>query len=176
MAEGWEINSITTMESPQFWGPMDEGTDAAGIGPLPVSPPANTPIRWSFYGKTSDFKCKREWGTGIPYFSELSDQFRPPALAGAGVDGGTPGPSTASLNLFGCYANGNSVMLPPPLGQFGNMSRNMFQDTGFKNFDFSVAKNFHFGEAMRCSSAPSSSTFSITRTSPILTAGRTDLV
>jgi hypothetical protein len=40
-------------------------------------------------------------------------------------------------------------MLPPPLGQFGNMSRNMFQDTGFKNFDFSVGKSFHFGETMR---------------------------
>src|SRR5580698_9601391 len=49
MREGWEINSITTLESPQYWGPMDEGTDAAGIGPLPVSPPANSPIRWSFY-------------------------------------------------------------------------------------------------------------------------------
>jgi hypothetical protein len=65
------------------------------------------------------------------------------------VDGGAAGPSTASLNLFGCYANGNSVMIPPPLGQFGNMGRNMFQDTGFKNFDFSLAKNFHFGETMR---------------------------
>ena len=30
MREGWEINSIITLESPQFWGPMDEGTDAAG--------------------------------------------------------------------------------------------------------------------------------------------------
>jgi len=40
-------------------------------------------------------------------------------------------------------------MIPPPLGQFGNMGRNMFQDTGFKNFDFSIGKNFHFGEAMR---------------------------
>jgi hypothetical protein len=65
------------------------------------------------------------------------------------VDGGTPGASTESLAYFGCYENGSSVMLPPPLGQFGNMSRNMFQDTGFKNFDFSLAKNFHFGEAMR---------------------------
>ena len=51
--------------------------------------------------------------------------------------------------MFGCYAAGNSVMMAPPLGQFGNMSRNMFQDTGFKNFDFSVGKSFHFGEAMR---------------------------
>jgi len=146
--EGWELNTITTLESPQFWGPMDEGTDAAGIGPLPVSPPANSPIRWSFYGKTSDFKSEK--GTGIPYFSNggvpIPTSCSSQALA---VDGGTPGPSTASLNLFGCYANGSSVMIPPPLGQFGNMGRNMFQDTGFKNFDFSIGKNFHFGEAMR---------------------------
>jgi hypothetical protein len=152
MAEGWEINTITTIESPQFWGPMDEGTDAAGIGPLPVSPPANTPIRWSFYGKTSDFKAVKGngTGTGIPYFSNSGTPIPASCLSQAlAVDGGTPGPSTASLNLFGCYANGNSVMLPPPLGQFGNMSRNMFEDTGFKNFDFSVGKSFHFTEAMR---------------------------
>jgi hypothetical protein len=54
--EGWEINAISTLESPQYWGPIDEGTDAAGVGPLPVSPPANSPIRWSFYGSPSDFK------------------------------------------------------------------------------------------------------------------------
>jgi hypothetical protein len=143
--EGWEINTITTIETPQFWGPMDEGTDAAGIGPLPVSPPANTPIRWSFYGKTSDFKAQK--GSGIPYFPGASNAAcEAQAVA---VDGGAVGPSNASLNLFGCYANGSSVMLPPPLGQFGNMGRNMFQDDGFKNFDFSVAKNFHFREAMR---------------------------
>jgi len=145
MLEGWEINSIITLDSPQFWGPMDEGTDAAGIGPLPVSPPANTPIRWSFYGKTSDFKSQK--GVGIPYFSGATN----PACAAQAlaVDGGTAGRSTASLNLFGCYANGSSVMIPPPLGEFGNMSRNMFQDTGFRNLDFSLAKNFHFGETMR---------------------------
>ena len=40
-------------------------------------------------------------------------------------------------------------MMAPPLGQFGNMSRNMFPDTSFKNFDFSIGKNFHFGEQMR---------------------------
>ena len=69
--------------------------------------------------------------------------------AGAGVDGGAAGASTASLNLLAATRKGNSVMIPPPLGQFGNMSRNMFQDSGFKNFDFSLAKNFHFGETMR---------------------------
>lgn len=146
MAEGWELNSITTIESPQFWGPMDEGTDAAGVGPLPTSPPANTPIRWSFYGQTSDFKSTRG-GAGIPEFPGATNAAC--AARALAVDGGSAGAATASLNLFGCYANGNSVMLPPPLGQFGNMSRNMFPDAGFRNFDFSVAKNFHFAETMR---------------------------
>jgi hypothetical protein len=143
MMEGWELNSIVTLQSAQPWGPIDLGTDAAGVGPLPVSPPANEPIRWSFYGKTSDFKSTPN---GIPYSQGASN----PACAAQAldVDGGTPGPSTAALNLFGCYAQGNSVMIPPPLGQFGNMGRNTFRDTGFRNFDFSVAKNFHFGERL----------------------------
>lgn len=145
LREGWELNSIITLESPQYWGPMDEGTDASGVGPLPVSPPANSPIRWSFYGKTSDFKSQK--GAGIPYFPGASNQSC--ATQAAAVDGGGVGASTAALNLFGCYAHGSSVMIPPPLGQFGNMSRNMFEDTGFRNFDFSLAKNFHFGETMR---------------------------
>jgi hypothetical protein len=153
MREGWEINSIITLQSPQFWGPMDEGTDAAGVGALPVSPPANSPIRWSFYragtatlGNPADFKSGR--GVGIPFYPQGSI---PSACSASALaeDGGTPGAETASLNSFGCYVAGNSVMMAPPLGQFGNMGRNMFEDTGFRNFDFSLGKSFHFGEAMR---------------------------
>jgi hypothetical protein len=152
MREGWEINTITTLESPQYWGPIDEGTDAAGVGPLPVSPPANTPIRWSFYGNPSDFKSKG--GVGIPYFGGNDSPTNPSANTACNskalaLDGGSPGAATESLAFYGCYAQGSSIMLPPPLGQFGNMGRNMFQDSGFRNFDFSLAKNFHFGEAMR---------------------------
>lgn len=159
MAEGWEVNTIATVESAQFWGPMDEGTDASGIGPLPVSPPANTPIRWSFYGKPSDFKAVKGVNNpavsqGIPYYGGNNSPSDPSANANCNaralaVDGGTPGASTESLAFFGCYANGSSVMIPPPLGQFGNMRRNMFPDTGFRNLDFALAKNFHFGETMR---------------------------
>ncbi len=43
MAEGWEINSIITLESPQYWGPMDEGTDAAGVLPLACEPSRQQP-------------------------------------------------------------------------------------------------------------------------------------
>jgi hypothetical protein len=144
MLEGWELNSIVTLESSQFWGPIDLGTDAAGTGPLPVSPPANAPIRWSFYGKPSDFKSGP---TAIPFFPGASNATC--AAQALAVDGGTPGTSTASLSSFGCYAKGNSIMIPPPLGQFGNMPRNLFPDSGFRNFDFSLAKNWHFGEKLR---------------------------
>jgi len=143
MLEGWEINSITTLESSQFWGPIDLGTDASGVGALPVSPPANEPIRWSFFGKPSDFKSRP---SPIPYFSGATNSTC--ANQALAEDGGTAGPSTASLNLFGCYAQGSSIMIPPPLGQFGNMSRNTFPDSGFRDFDLSVAKNWHFGERL----------------------------
>jgi len=152
MLEGWEINSIVTLASPQFWGPMDEGTDAAGIGPLPVSPPANTPIRWSFYGNPSDFKSRP--GVGIPYFAGNNSPINPsgnPACnsKALALDGGSPGASTESLAFFGCYASGASIMIPPPLGQLGNMGRNMFEDSGFRNLDFSLAKNWQFGDRAR---------------------------
>src|SRR6202167_3422060 len=143
MLEGWEINSITTLESSQFWGPIDLGPDASGVGALPVSPPANEPIRWSFFGKPSDFKSRP---SPIPYFSGATNSTC--ANQALAEDGGTAGPSTASLNLFGCYAQGSSIMIPPPLGQFGNMSRNTFPDSGFRDFDLSVAKNWHFGERL----------------------------
>jgi hypothetical protein len=145
--EGWELNSIVTLQSPQHWGAMDEGTDAAGIGALPVSPPANSPIRWNFYGNKDDFKSGP---TGIPQYT-ISTTGLPSACTTKALafDGGSPGAATAALNLFGCYAKGNSVMIPPALGQFGTMGRNIFPDSGFKNVDFSLAKNWHFGERFR---------------------------
>ena len=109
-----------------------------------MSPPAIAPIRWSFFGKPSTSNRARRRFRSFPGASNAACAAQ--ALA---VDGGTPGASTASLNSFGCYAKGSSIMIPPPLGQFGNMRRNLFPDSGFKNFDFSVAKNWHFGETFR---------------------------
>jgi hypothetical protein len=149
--EGWELNSIITLQSPQYWGPMDEGTDAAGIGPLPVSPPANTPIRWSFYGNPDDFKSRP---TPIPFFLGTNAPSSPTSNSACNakalaLDGGTPGAATESLAFHGCYQDGNSIMIPPALGSFGNMGRNTFPDSGFRNMDFSVAKNWHFGDRFR---------------------------
>jgi len=146
--EGWELNSIVTLQTPQKWGAMDEGTDAAGIGPLPVSPPANSPIRWNFYGNPDDFKSGP---VGTPFFPGTDAPSAPTSNAACNakalaLDGGSPGAATESLAFHGCYAKGGSIMIPPSLGTFGTMGRNIFPDSGFKNMDFSIAKNWHFGE------------------------------
>lgn len=37
-------------------------------------------------------------------------------------------------------------MTPPALGTFGSMGRNTFRDSGFRNLDFSLSKNFKWRE------------------------------
>jgi Carboxypeptidase regulatory-like domain/TonB dependent receptor len=138
LLEGWQLTSIVTLESSQPWGVMDLGTDVAGTGSLPVSPPASSPDRWDFYGNPQDF---RSGPTSIPYFAGGSPNMPAACLTDSAAIGGT-----ASLNQFGCFAKGASVLIPPAFGTFGTMGRNLFPDSGFRNWDFSVAKNWKFGE------------------------------
>jgi hypothetical protein len=141
MLEGWEINTIATLESSQPWGVIDLSSDLTGLGGLPVSPPQATPQRWDFFGNPSDFKSGPN---GIPHFL-VGD----PAMPGACTSDATAIGALSSLASFGCYAKGSSVMVPPAFGTFGTMGRNIFPDSGFKNLDLSLAKNWHFGERLR---------------------------
>jgi hypothetical protein len=119
---------------------MDASTDVSGTGEL-ISD------RWDFFGNPSDFKSTP---IGIPFFPGSGDPNSPSnAACGAkalALDGGTVGLASDALAAFGCYAAGRSVLIPPPLGTFGTMGRNIFRDTGFRNVDLSVAKNFKWGE------------------------------
>ena len=130
MLEGWQINSIISLYGAQPFGVMDAGTDVSLTGELND--------RWDFYGNPKDFKSTP---VGIPYFAPGDPNMPQSCITQAAAIG-----ATASLNAFGCYANGNSYMIPPAFGTFGTMGRNIFRDTGFKNVDLSVAKNFKWGE------------------------------
>jgi len=138
MLEGWEINSIATIQTGQPWGVIDLTSGLAGLGNLPVSPPQATPQRWDFFGNPADFKSGPR---SIPFFPGTSN-------ATCSLDASTPG-LQASLAAFGCYKLGNSVLIPPAANTFGTMGRNIFPDSGFRNLDFSIAKNWHFGERLR---------------------------
>jgi hypothetical protein len=136
LLEGWQVNTIVSVFGAQPWGPIDAGTDISGTGELVD--------RWNFFGNPSDFKPTIS--SGVPYFAGTSD---PACLAKAqALDGGPVGANTTALGLYGCYQVGSSLMLPPGVGSFGTMGRNIFRDFGFRNVDFSAMKNFRFGERL----------------------------
>jgi hypothetical protein len=155
MLEGWQVNGILTLQSGQPWQAFDASNDFSGTGEFAD--------RWNFFGKPADFKSRGS--TSIPFFgaSDFVVDTNPasPTFGDTiGVAAGAPAAaslcfgaaaSQAQKNMLtfpggGCYSSGKSVLLPPPLGTFGNSGRNIFRDTGFHNLDFSVSKSWKFGE------------------------------
>ena len=150
MLEGWKLNAIVSVQSGQPWTVWDQ-TNNFGCSGLCQE---NTD-RWDFSGNPADFKS--QGANSLPYCiggtctvtSGVTGQST--VLANSSLlwtacqNAARPGSDVATL---GCFAspNGRSVMTPPPMGSFGNMSRNLFRDTGFHNVDFSIFKTFTFKE------------------------------
>jgi hypothetical protein len=131
LLEGWQLNSIVTLASAQPWGPIDAGNDISRTGEFVD--------RWDFFGKPSDFSSGPNATPCFGFGGGPCDPTIPAACiaAAASVGAGTPP---------GCYMKGSSLMILPPAGTFGTMGRNIFRDSGFRNWDFSVAKNWKIGE------------------------------
>ena len=110
--------------------------------------------RWDFFGSPSAFQVRRRIrfptvpasGRATITCSQTNQfgTFNLPSSLGAKCTAVAPDPTT--LATGGCYVVGNSVMVPPVAGTFGTMGRNIFRDSGFKNLDFSLFKNFTFRE------------------------------
>ncbi len=141
MLKGWQVNSIITLNGAQPWGVMDAGDDISQTGELVD--------RWDFTGNPKDFKPTT---TGIPFFAGTGVPTAPTGnsacnAAAQNVDGGVAGgPTSTELSALGCFAEGNALIIPPALGTEGTMGRNIFRDTGFRDVDLSIAKNFKWGE------------------------------
>jgi outer membrane receptor protein involved in Fe transport len=164
LLEGWEINTIVNYQTAQPW------TAADGIQPGPagdrISGTGEGADRWNISGSPSNFPSGKD---SVPYCSGFSATGSASAASCVitTVYGNIPAPSTVNpasctslvgtlttgpnLNAFGCYVslNNQSVLAPPPLGSFGNMGRNIFRDSGFKDWDMSLFKNFTFKERYR---------------------------
>src|SRR5690348_466325 len=157
LLKGWKLNTTMNLEGSQPWLVDDTGNDFIGTG--------ESTDRWDFFGNPADFKSG---SSSIPYCAFPSAPGKGVTLAnigpascteqsgisglvttlpsslGAKCTSVTPDPST--LAGGGCFVAGNSVMVPPKSGTFGTMGRNIFRDSGFKNVDFSVFKEFKFTE------------------------------
>jgi hypothetical protein len=148
--DGWQLNTIITMQSGQPWNVNDQNSGFSQTG--------EAADRWDFFGKPSDFKSIGP--NGIPCFGLGPNSPCPGAIPQACLAAAASvGPNaTASLTGAGlppgapvaptgfCYMVGSSVLIPNAFGGFGTMARNIFRDTGFHNVDLSVSKSFRLGE------------------------------
>ncbi|MGP0075953.1 MAG: carboxypeptidase regulatory-like domain-containing protein [Bryobacteraceae bacterium] len=144
MLEGWSINSSLNILSGTGVDLNDPLFDFAGTGGI-------IPFQgnyWNLYGHASDFSKVFGRTTPVPYFSGSSiPQACTAAAAAEPTNANVPGSSgLASLATFGCYMVGNSVIVPPAFGTDGNMYRNEITGPAFREWDFSVAKQWRFAE------------------------------
>jgi hypothetical protein len=167
LLEGWKVNTIVTLQSAQPWLVFDRkdsfSTGGSGFGDLAD--------RWDFFGNPKDFKsggansimhcsgpgdgqCSQTSGIYGQLFCEnaMGTSTSNPGACDAAISSAlwtkcmAVAPDPGTLGTGGCYLSGNSVMTPPTIGTYGTMGRNIFRDTGFKNLDFSVFKDFTFKE------------------------------
>jgi hypothetical protein len=155
MLEGWTINSIVIVESGLGWGLSDVTDDFSGTNIIHTS--AGTQgEQWNFFGSPSDFTpvhgfTDTNGGTGgVPYFAGTGNPLAPTGNATCDAKAISMGPlAIASAMTLGCYAVGNSILLPPAYGSYGTTPQNIFRDAGFKNWDLSVTKLFSIKERLK---------------------------
>jgi hypothetical protein len=167
LLEGWKLNSIVSLQTPQPWNISESSPNAFNF-----SGSGETADRWDFFGNPADYRSGSQsipWcigavsgglsgngptdpNGGCSYTSGVSNNAinfsasdsnamwnKCTAVAADKTAGGT-------LETAGCFVKGSSVMTPPASGKFGNTGRNIFRDSGFKDVDFSVFKTFTFKE------------------------------
>jgi hypothetical protein len=174
MLKGWQVNSIVTLQTGQYWGMLDTGNDYSGTNET-NNIPAALGEHWDFFGNPNDFKSNQN---SIPYcFGPSCTQTTPggvvplptaqaSALWNACVAAATTlGPDTLASLLGvqtpaqvlagtgpggggGCFAQGKSVMIPPAFGTFGTAGRNIFPSYPFKNWDASIYKDWKVKERL----------------------------
>jgi hypothetical protein len=139
LLEGWQINSIITLQSGQPWNVIDYN------GTFGFSGSGEGTDRWDFFGNPSDFQSIGRHG--LPCFGGPCGGAIPQACLAAASSIGAA--ATTSLNTAGyCYMQGKSLMIPNAVGAFGTMGRNIFRDTGFRNVDLSITKAWKFKERL----------------------------
>ena len=156
LLQGWQVNSIYTYQTAQPWSLWDGGNNFDGTG--------ENAYRWDLFGSPDGFRSS---ATSIPFcngFGVDPVTLKPTTVSvscsqqAGTLANSTPLPKSLgdkcatlttdpnTLKNAGCYVTNNGVIVPAPLNHFGNMGRNIFRDSGFKNWDLSVFKNFTFKE------------------------------
>ncbi len=143
MLEGWSVNSAVLIQSGLPWSPTDT-SDISKSGDKRSD-------RWDFFGNPSDFQGGKYY---FPFFKpnpKSGPNPSDPTLASSNpacVAAATSIGDSANLAKFGCFAKGNSLLIAPPTGTYGTAGRNLFRDDGFRDWDFSLFKNWTVKERL----------------------------
>jgi hypothetical protein len=170
LLEGWKISSTINLQSGQPFNGLDGSDDFAGVGDgRGFFGGASEP--WTLVGKGTNFKNIGKLA-GVPCFGLPGSRFGalnvgdpgpcttvaslPAACVSAAqsepvnaaMNAALAGSSSGltSLNAFGCYMQGNSVIIPPAQGTFGNMSPGALIGPAFHEWDLSLSKTFKIRE------------------------------
>jgi len=160
LLEGWQLNSALNILSGVPVEAFDNTSDLSGTG--------EQDDRWDLFGNPRDFTegtpamlpC---YGLAISTFGKTTGCTPVQTLAAmpqACVTAATNLPvnpavvaandpnatGLLALSNFGCYAVGNTVIVPPAQGTFGNMGRNVLRGQRLRVWDVSLAKNWKIKE------------------------------
>jgi outer membrane receptor protein involved in Fe transport len=149
LLEGWQANSIVTIQGGLPWNLIDgniNGSDISGTGEFAD--------RWNITGSPGDFKPSF---LGIPYVGTGAFLLDNSGHVVGGTDAASnkcfavAGSQAAKDQLanLGCYVEGSAVLTPPAFGTFGNAGRNPFRGPRLDNLDFSIVKNTKLTERLR---------------------------
>ncbi len=157
MLEGWQLNSVLTLQSGLPWGVSDTGNDFSGTGEVSQTNEDGQGEQWNFFGNPKDFQITHGFSSnpvngdilsggtgGVPFYGGSGDATTGAETTNAACNAKAEamGPAyQAALSAAGCYALGGSMLLPPAIGTFGTMGRNIWRDAGFRQWDMSLFKN-----------------------------------
>ena len=149
LLQGWKVTSIVTIQSALPWGLPPQPNGAQNADPTGI---AEYHDRLNFYGDPKDFSGRKTDpvrfylpGTTPPLGRSASDlAINNPACASKVGPSGSL--SYVSLQKWGCFIEGNSVMVPPAIGSNGTMTRNMFRGNGLHTWDGSLMKDWKITE------------------------------
>jgi len=112
LLEGWQINSIVTLQSGPPFSAVDFENDVSLTGEFSD--------RWDIHGDPGQL----HWSTTAPV--PCTDSSGNSALDEDGI----------------CHAYANGLLTMPEFGTFGNSGRNLFRAPGLKVWDFSLVKTW----------------------------------
>jgi hypothetical protein len=168
LLEGWSLNSTVRISTGTPWGVSDVTTDFSGTGEFSTTGTfATEGEQWNFLngqggaGNPNDFFALHNFAhatppvpgavpnvPGVPYYAGSGNPASPTLNASCNSAAGTNPLARASLALLGCYALGNSVLIPPGFGSYGTMARNPWRDQGFRTADLSITKAIKIRESL----------------------------